>query len=127
RSATVQIVHGHAFVVQCGSVKTLPKRKKLSFPSVIDQEADTDHDHQKPTALLVEHLTHWTPPGRIVVDPFLGSGTSILACEECGRDCRGVELDPGYVAVTLERWQEATGVAPRLAASGSSSRSRRRA
>lgn len=116
RSATVQIIHGHAFIAQCGTVKKLPDAKSLSFPSVIQQESDTDHDHQKPVALLVEHLTHWTPPGRIVLDPFLGSGTSVLACEQCGRDCRGIELSPAYAAVTLQRWHELTGQTPELAA-----------
>jgi hypothetical protein len=116
RSATVQIVHGHAFVAQCGTVKKLPDAKKLSFPSVIQQESDTDHDHQKPVAMLIEHLTHWTPPGRIVLDPFLGSGTSVLACEQCGRDCRGMELSPDYIAVTLQRWHELTEQKPELSA-----------
>lgn len=112
RSATVQILHGHAFVAQCGTKKTLPRAKGLTFPSVIQQEAETDHDHQKPVALLVEHLQHWTPPGRIVLDPFLGSGTTILACEQCGRDCRGAELCPDRFAVILQRWLDTTGVQP---------------
>jgi DNA modification methylase len=47
-----------------------------------------------------------------VYDPFLGSGTSLIACEQLGRKCYGMELDPKYVAVILERYKEATGKEP---------------
>jgi len=50
--------------------------------------------------------------GGIVYDPFLGSGTTLIACERLKRKCRGIEIDPGYVAVTLERWHEMTGQVP---------------
>jgi len=50
----------------------------------------------------------------IVYDPFLGSGTTLIACENLGRRCRGIEIDPGYVAVTLERFQAHIGVQPEL-------------
>ena len=50
----------------------------------------------------------------IVFDPFLGSGTTLMACENLGRKCRAIEIDPGYVAVALERWSEATGKTPKL-------------
>ena len=41
----------------------------------------------------------------IVYDPFLGSGTTMIACENLGRKARGIEIDPGYVAVILERFK----------------------
>lgn len=45
----------------------------------------------------------------IVMDPFLGSGTTLLACEQLGRSCRGIELDPRYVDVAVQRWETLTG------------------
>lgn len=108
RSATVQLDHRHAFVAQCGSVKTLPRTSE-TFPSVIDQEVDREHDHAKPVALLVEHMTKWTPPWDVCVDPFLGSGSSVIAAETIGRRCVGLELSPQYCDVIVKRWQTLTG------------------
>jgi Family of unknown function (DUF5681)/DNA methylase len=48
-----------------------------------------------------------------VLDIFLGSGTTLLAAEQSGRRCLGVELDPAYVDVTISRWRELTGAEPR--------------
>jgi len=52
--------------------------------------------------------------GMAVYDPFLGSGTTLIACERLSRRCRGVEISAGYVAVTLERWAQMTGKTPVL-------------
>ena len=52
--------------------------------------------------------------GGNVYDPFLGSGTTLIACEQLNRKCRAIEIDPGYVAVTLKRWQDLTGQEPVL-------------
>jgi len=49
-----------------------------------------------------------------VFDPFLGSGTTMIACERLNRRCRGIELSPAYVAVCLERWHLETGLDPEL-------------
>jgi len=50
----------------------------------------------------------------IVLDMFLGSGTTLIACENLNHKCRAVEIDPGYVAVTLQRYQDHTGNQPEL-------------
>ncbi len=50
----------------------------------------------------------------MVVDLFLGSGSTLIACEGTGRICRGMELAPKYVAVSLERWSMQTGKTPVL-------------
>ena len=50
-----------------------------------------------------------TSPGAIVYEPFLGSGTTLIAAESCGRACRAVELSPLYVDVAVRRWQAFTG------------------
>ena len=47
--------------------------------------------------------------GKIVLDSFLGSGTTLLAAERTGRICRGIELDPLYVDTAIRRWQNLTG------------------
>jgi DNA modification methylase len=47
--------------------------------------------------------------GDIVIDSFLGSGTTLLAAERTGRICRGIELDPLYVDTAIRRWQNLTG------------------
>jgi len=53
-----------------------------------------------------------------VLDPFLGSGTTLVAAERVGRRCRALELDPLYVDTAVRRWQALTGEAARHAASG---------
>jgi DNA modification methylase len=59
-------------------------------------------------------------PGQAVYDPFLGSGTSVIAAEMNGRACLGLELNPCYVDVVVRRWQLFTGRAARHQASGQS-------
>ena len=48
-------------------------------------------------------------PGDFVYDPFIGSGTTLIAAQSTGRVCCGLELDPGYVDVAVRRWQAFTG------------------
>ena len=72
----------------------------------------TGHPYQKPLALLTWLLTDLSEPGDTIIDPFLGSGTTLIACEHLQRRCYGCEIDPGYVAVTLERWADLTGQTP---------------
>ena len=50
--------------------------------------------------------------GQIIADPFLGSGTTLIACENTGRMCRGIEISPDYCAVILQRFKDATGKEP---------------
>jgi DNA modification methylase len=68
-----------------------------------------DHSTVKPSALLVDALHDLTNRGDIVLDPFLGSGSTLIAAEKTGRCCRGVELDPLYVDVILRRYEAGTG------------------
>lgn len=56
--------------------------------------------------------------GQAVYDPFVGSGTSIIAAEMTGRICYAIEIDPAYVDVAVNRWQGFTGEAGKLEASG---------
>lgn len=69
-----------------------------------------EHPTMKPLALVVRALDNSTTPGQRVADPFLGSGTTLLACEQTGRTVRGIELDPAYCDVIATRWERHTGL-----------------
>lgn len=60
----------------------------------------------------MEWLLRITKPGGIVGEPFSGSGTTLIACENLNRRCRAIEIHPAYVAVALERWHQHTGRTP---------------
>jgi hypothetical protein len=68
-----------------------------------------DHPTVKPTALPEDALLDVSDRGEIVIDPFLGSGSTLIAAQATGRVCRGVELDPLYVDVIVRRYEAATG------------------
>ena len=72
------------------------------------------HPTVKPTALVADAIQDVTRRGEVVLDVFLGSGTTLIAAERTGRRFRGVELDPAYVDVALERLSAMTGHEPRL-------------
>ena len=76
------------------------------------------HPTVKPVGLVGDAIKDVTKRGDLVLDGFLGSGTCLLACERTGRLCRGVELDPLYVDLALQRWSERTGEEPILEATG---------
>ena len=63
------------------------------------------HPIVKPVAMLEDALLDMSERGDIVIDPFLGSGSTLIACEKTGRHCRGIELDPLYVEVILRRYE----------------------
>ena len=85
-----------------------------------------DHPTVKPTAMLEDALLDLTNRGDIVLDPFLGSGSTLIAADRTGRVCRGVELDPLYVDVILRRYEAATGEAASSARRASASPTWRR-
>ena len=62
----------------------------------------------KPVALIVDAIKDSTARGDLVLDPFLGSGTAVIAAERSGRRCYGLELDPLYVDTIIRRWQRQT-------------------
>jgi DNA modification methylase len=68
-----------------------------------------DHPTVKPTAMLEDALLDLSNRGDMVIDPFLGSGSTLIAADKTGRVCRGVELDPPYVDVIVRRYEAATG------------------
>ena len=68
-----------------------------------------DHPTQKPVELMRRPILNHTKAGELVYDPFLGSGTTLAAAEATERVCYGLELDPKYVDVVVERWQGLSG------------------
>lgn len=76
------------------------------------------HPTVKPTALVADAIQDVTRRGELVLDTFLGSGTTLIAAERTGRRFRGLDIDPAYVEVAVERWSAMTGGTPRLAVDG---------
>jgi DNA modification methylase len=72
-------------------------------------ETKYDHPTQKPVELMRRPILNHLKRGELVYDPFLGSGTTLAAAEVTERACFGIELDPRYVDVTIDRWQQLTG------------------
>ena len=76
------------------------------------------HPTVKPVGLVADAIMDVTQRGDLVLDGFLGSGTCLLACERTGRFCRGIEINPLYVDLALQRWTERTGAEAILGATG---------
>ena len=69
-------------------------------------------------ALVADAIKDCSRRGGLVLDPFCGSGTILIAAERTGRKARALEVDPTYVDVAVRRWQSYTGKSAVLAASG---------
>lgn len=78
-----------------------------------DAEGEGDlvaaHPTPKPVAMIADALMDVSTRGDLVLDPFLGSGSTLIAAERTGRVARGIELDPRYVDLAIRRWQRKTG------------------
>ena len=70
---------------------------------------DTDHSTQKPVECMRRPIRHSSLPGDAVYEPFMGSGSTLIACEFTDRICVGLELNPLYVDMAVRRWQDRTG------------------
>jgi DNA modification methylase len=80
----------------------------------IAQGDDRQHNAAKPVPLFEVFIGASSDKGGIVYEPFSGSGTTIIAAENLARQCRAVEISPAYVAVALQRYQDAFGITPEL-------------
>jgi DNA modification methylase len=67
------------------------------------------HPTMKPIPLFAKAIVNSTKSGETVLDPFLGSGTTLIACEQLGRTCYGMEISPQYCQVIIDRWEKFTG------------------
>lgn len=84
------------------------------------EETATGHGTQKPIELMRRPILNHTERGDVVYDPFLGSGTTLIAAELTGRICYGIEIDPTYVDLAVCRWQRLTGRSATLEGDGRS-------
>lgn len=82
-------------------------RKQTTVWQIDRPLASPLHPTMKPLELMARAMSHTTRPGERVCDPFCGSGSTMLAAEQLERKCYGVEIDPNYVAVILERMTDA--------------------
>lgn len=77
-----------------------------------------DHPTVKPVQMVQDAILDCSKPKGIILDPFTGAGTTLVAAHRAKRRGRGIEIDPAYVDCTLRRLQEAVGVEPRLVETG---------
>ena len=94
---------------QGGKLRWNPESAAL--PNVIRTPPVRDrlHPNEKPVALVRRFIEAHTEPGDVVLDPFMGSGTTGLACQQTGRTFIGVESDPTHYAIALKRLRHADG------------------
>lgn len=94
-------------------------RKQQTIWPVKHRRSPTGHPAEKPVALALRAIENHTVRGGAIYDPFVGTGSSIIAAEESGRICAAIEIDPAHCAVAIARWQQMTGrLARRFANSG---------
>ena len=95
---TLFVFRGAAkYINDCGS------RQLVMCPNVTYGE----HETQKPVALMEHYIRNSTNPGQIVIDPFMGSGTTGVACVKLGRKFIGIELEPRYFDIACRRIEQA--------------------
>jgi ParB-like chromosome segregation protein Spo0J len=85
---------------------------------VAGQDLRDLHPCPKPVALYAHLAEAFTERGGVIYEPFGGSGTTLIACEQTGRRCRAMEIDPAYCDVIVQRWQEFADKEATLAANG---------
>lgn len=89
-------------------------RTKSVWDLATESATEVNHKAPFPLELARRCIALWSLEGDAIYEPFSGSGTTIIACENLGRKCRAVEISLAYVAVALERWHVHTGKTPVL-------------
>lgn len=84
-------------------------RKQTTVLEFDKPSKSEEHPTMKPVALFAYQICNSTQRGDVVLDLFGGSGTSVIACEQVGRRCATMELDPHYASVIIDRWERLTG------------------
>lgn len=94
-------------------LKELVRNYRQAVPTSIIREnkpsKSEEHPTMKPVKLIARLVANSSREGEAVLDIFGGSGTTMIACEQLGRSCYMMELDPHYADVIIERWQNFTG------------------
>ena len=105
--------------------KTTGAQRKDTNKRIVDcnvwqvaRQRDGEHNAQKPIELIDRALKNSSMAKDLIIDLFLGSGSTLIACEQTDRTCYGLELDPQYVDVICKRWQTLTGQMPILETTG---------
>jgi DNA modification methylase len=109
----ISIAHnGHTYRLSVPSyeLSMLPSDGDTSIWQVPKPVKSLDHPTIKPVALMERAINNSSIPGDVVADVFLGSGSTLIACEKTGRVCYGMEIDPHYCDVIVERWEDFTGL-----------------
>jgi DNA modification methylase len=84
-------------------------RKQTTILEFDKPSRSEDHPTMKPVGLFAYQMANSTAPQGICYDPFLGSGTTLIAAEQLGRKCYGMEISPAYCDVIVKRWENLTG------------------
>ncbi len=92
----------------------LKDRKQSDIWEIPRPRASPNHPTTKPVPLVVRIIDNSSHPNDTVLDPFCGSGTTVIACEKTGRSARVMELDPKYADVIRLRWEAFTGQKAKL-------------
>lgn len=96
------------------------RRDQATVWEIAHRKSETGHSTQKPTECMRRPIENNSAAGDAVYDPFVGSGTTIIAAEMTGRACHAMEITPAYVDVAVGRWQKFTGKKAKLEATGQS-------
>jgi DNA modification methylase len=86
-----------------------PDRTRTTVWECPRPKASREHPTMKPVALWARAIQDGSREADLVFDPFLGSGTTLVACEQLGRTCYGMEISPQYCQVIIDRWEKLTG------------------
>ena len=86
-----------------------PDRTRTTVWECPRPNASREHPTMKPVALWARAIQDGSREADLVFDPFLGSGTTLVACEQLGRTCYGMEISPQYCQVIIDRWERLTG------------------
>lgn len=89
--------------------RTILRYSWTNYNSHINEGLERNHPTEKPIAMLIDIIQRWTPNDTHIIDPFAGSGTTLIAAERTGRTCSAIEIDPGYCDVIIQRWETETG------------------
>ena len=100
-------------VIVHGKARKKVKRDVYEYPIKI-QQGTGGHPCPKLLEFWEKLISDFSSIDNTILDVFLGSGTTLIACERLGRKCRAVEISPAYVAVAIQRWVDVTGKEPML-------------
>lgn len=103
KNPSIRLPNGSIRTNKPSEIKEFGQRFNIWEQSTVSQKGDKCHEAPFPLALAEDHIKSWSNPGDLVLDPFMGSGTTGLAAKNLGRDFIGIEIDEGYFQMSKER------------------------